>query len=167
MTTFLTIILSYKTLFSQKNFMFITLSTFGDFPLLAPPPRLFQPPRLLERWEYLVGPKFWQIWQKLKKRWICIVFFICNPVYFSAKYLYNFVSPSLKLHNRYCNTQTAWLAGTCAGQTTMTKHVFFSFNELTFILDLIFLRLTLYFLLDRRADPSCHNFGIQPLHHSW
>ena len=32
--------------------MFITPSTFSDFPFLAPPPRLFQPPRLLERWEY-------------------------------------------------------------------------------------------------------------------
>ena len=41
--------------FEIKNFilaqklMFITLSTFSDFPFLAPPPRLFQPPHLLER----------------------------------------------------------------------------------------------------------------------
>ena len=32
--------------------MFITPSTFSDFAFFAPPPRLFQPPRFLERWEY-------------------------------------------------------------------------------------------------------------------
>ena len=32
-----------------QKMMFITPSTFSDFAFFAPPPRLFQPPRLLER----------------------------------------------------------------------------------------------------------------------
>ena len=48
MTIFLTIIFSYKD-FSSSNIDVYPPSTFSDFPFLAPPPRLFQPPRLLER----------------------------------------------------------------------------------------------------------------------
>ena len=33
--------------------MVILISTFIDFAIFAPPPRLFQPPRLLETWEYI------------------------------------------------------------------------------------------------------------------
>ena len=33
---------------------FIPTSTFSDLATFAPSPRLFQPPRLLERWEYAV-----------------------------------------------------------------------------------------------------------------
>ena len=32
-----------------QKMMLITPSTFSDFAFFAPPPRLFQPPRLLER----------------------------------------------------------------------------------------------------------------------
>ena len=43
------------TSFFQK----IPPSTFSDFATFAPPPRLFQPPRLLERWEYMKVTEIW------------------------------------------------------------------------------------------------------------
>ena len=46
MMIFLTEILSYKTIILAQNLTFITPTTFGDFAFFAPPPRLFQPPRL-------------------------------------------------------------------------------------------------------------------------
>ena len=38
--------------------MFIPASTFSDLAIFASPLRLFQPPRLLERWEYVDLPFF-------------------------------------------------------------------------------------------------------------
>ena len=35
-----------------QQMIFTTPSTFSDFSFFGPPPRLFQPPRLLERREY-------------------------------------------------------------------------------------------------------------------
>ena len=49
MMIFLTVILSYKSLFWLKNWQKKS-SRFCNF---CTPTRLFQPPRLLERWEYL------------------------------------------------------------------------------------------------------------------
>ena len=47
-------LLELCTSFFQKipPSMFIPTSTFIDLATFAPPPRLFQPPLLLERWEY-------------------------------------------------------------------------------------------------------------------
>ena len=56
MTIFLTIILSYKTLFYHKNWCYYPLHIWW-FSIFGTPPRLFQAPRLLERWEYLFGKK--------------------------------------------------------------------------------------------------------------
>ena len=52
MTTFLRIVLSYKTLFTTKIDVYYPLHIWW-FSIFGTPPRLFQAPRLLERWEYI------------------------------------------------------------------------------------------------------------------
>ena len=47
-STFIDFITKVSDIISETN-DHITPSTSSDFPFLAPPPRLFQPPRLLER----------------------------------------------------------------------------------------------------------------------
>ena len=59
------------------------------FSIFCTPPHLFQPPRLLERWEY---SNFQNLVISFEYSW------------FLAKNLTNFVSLHWKLHNRYCNT---------------------------------------------------------------
>ena len=48
--------LSYLNTKGEDSSCNIPTSMFFDFVTFAPPPRLFQPPRLLERWEYSFLP---------------------------------------------------------------------------------------------------------------
>ena len=51
-----------------------------------------------------------------------IFHWICS---FKAKNISSFVAPSLKLYNQYCRIAEFLASWHAAGQTTMTKHVFF------------------------------------------
>ena len=57
-------LLELCTSFFQK----IPPSTFSDLATFAPPTRLFQPPRLLDRWEY--GSYYLSICNSLQLKWV-------------------------------------------------------------------------------------------------
>ena len=59
------------TSFFQKSppSTFILTSIFWDFATLAPPPCLFQPPRLLKRWKYKNCPCYYQLLRLLGPNW--------------------------------------------------------------------------------------------------
>ena len=64
----------------------IPTSTLIDFPTFAPPPSLFQPPRLLERWEYHA----WAWYQVTKSEYSLFPFLFNISMYSTNEWIYCF-----------------------------------------------------------------------------
>ena len=80
---FLAFVVHYCFSFFQK----IPPSKFIDFVAFAPPPRLFQPPCLLERWEYTFNYFFLHFTNMCPRIWLRAAKKIWSKFYFRFDYL--------------------------------------------------------------------------------